>query len=584
MAYELFCGSVQGYSHIKKDIPCEDYGTVKEGDGEAAVFKVFALGDGHGDSNCPRSSYGSKTVCQITAEELLRFARDIKSLGWTEQLFETRSARMLVTQLVTAIFGKWSCIVNEDFDRRGLSEEEMAGCNRYLEYYKRGERIEHIYGTTLIAGLVTDEYLLLLQQGDGRCVVFNENGELTQPIPWDERCIANVTTSVCDTDAVQSCRFHVINLKENRVVACVAGSDGIEDSVANMDLMHVFYRRELEIAAREGVDAYSRHLLDTLPDFSKNGNGDDCTVCGFIDREAYLARLRKYDKDNRLTEITCTLESVREKLDSMKPKLAFLTKRCAEADAEYQTLLEKYNRLKTEYTEINDDLEEFGQNGSDPSANPLASLFNGIRSKLLRQSSVQCLVVRRDALKKEGFEVQSQLKAALAEKTKRDEELSQYKERFESFEETERHYSQAYDALMSEPDVIDEPVSAPTAAEVTVEESAEVETVKAEETEVEETETEKAEVEEIEVEESKGEEVEAEVTETEATGAEVTEAEAPETEVTEAEVTEAEAAETEVDETEPTVPEAPTQTSTEQAPPKETEDYDVLTDFFSDKF
>lgn len=566
MAYELFCGSVQGYSHIKKDIPCEDYGTVKEGDGEAAAFKVFALGDGHGDSNCPRSSYGSKTVCQITAEELLRFAEDIKSLGWTDQLFETRSARTLVTQLVTAIFGKWSCIVNEDFDRHGLSEEEMAGCNRYLEYYKRGERIEHIYGTTLIAGLVTDEYLLLLQQGDGRCVVFNENGELTQPIPWDERCIANVTTSVCDTDAVQSCRFHVINLKENRVIACVAGSDGIEDSVANMDLMHVFYRRELEIAAREGVDAYSQHLLDTLPDFSKNGNGDDCTVCGFIDRGAFLAKRKKFDKDNRGTEITCTLESVREKLDSMKPKLAFLTKRCAEAETEYQTLLEKYNRLKTEYTEINDDLEEFAQGGNDSSAGPLSSLFNDIRNKLLRQSSVQCLSARREALKKEGFEVQSQLKAALAEKAKRDEELAQYKQRFDSFEETERRYSEAYDALMNEPD--DEPVTEPETAPV----GAEV----AEETVTEVTEP---------------------VTESPAEDESAPEAEEPTEPVGEEAPAEHTATEEPTEPAEPVDPAEPEQpakpeesaepTSTapaEQQVPAQTEDFDVLSDFFRDIF
>ena len=38
--------------------------------------------------------------------------------------------------------------------------------------YDRGERLEHIYGTTLIAGLLTESYLLLIQQGDGRCVVF----------------------------------------------------------------------------------------------------------------------------------------------------------------------------------------------------------------------------------------------------------------------------------------------------------------------------------------------------------------------------------------------------------------------------
>ena len=51
--------------------------------------------------------------------------------------------------------------MNKEFTANTLSNEERAACKKYIDRYDRGERIEHIYGTTLIAGLMTEKYLLL---------------------------------------------------------------------------------------------------------------------------------------------------------------------------------------------------------------------------------------------------------------------------------------------------------------------------------------------------------------------------------------------------------------------------------------
>ena len=83
MTYELFCKSVQGASHIKRGIPCEDLGLKQEAD----LCKVFVLGDGHGDPNCFRSSLGSKFICEIAAQELIQFATVLSEYKWQEQLF-----------------------------------------------------------------------------------------------------------------------------------------------------------------------------------------------------------------------------------------------------------------------------------------------------------------------------------------------------------------------------------------------------------------------------------------------------------------------------------------------------------------
>lgn len=348
MAYELFRQSVQGAGHIKKGMPCEDYGIKFENED----CKIFALGDGHGDANCPRSSYGSQSVCEIAIEELQSFAKVIQEQCWEDRLMDTYEAVGLVRQLIASIFGKWSCRVNDEFINNPLTEKEEAEAKDYIARYKKGERVEHIYGTTLIAGLLTKKYLLLLQQGDGRCVVFDNEGNASQPIPWDDRCFSNVTTSVCDADAVQSCRYHIIDLRQNPIIACVAGSDGIEDSFGSLEKMHTYYREKLQIACENGVEELEKHLAESLPSFSAEGSQDDVTICGIIDCELFASKLEKIIADNETTIINDAISKAQERIDSMTPKLSFLRKKCIDADAEYSQLQERYTELEEEVPKI----------------------------------------------------------------------------------------------------------------------------------------------------------------------------------------------------------------------------------------
>lgn len=357
MSYDIFCQSVQGASHIKNDMPCEDSGKIHVTD----FCKIFVLGDGHGDSNCPRSKIGSQYICDITVQSLEKFAFDIESLGWEEKLFNKAEMQPLMNQLITSIFGKWSCAVNDEFIQNPLTDKESEAANEYIERYRKGERIEHIYGTTLIAGLLTKDYLLLLQQGDGRCVVFNADGSTSQPIPWDDRCFANVTTSVCDTDAIQSCRYHITDLTQNPVIACVAGSDGVEDSFSSMDKMHVYYRNLLEYACENGTKELESYLEENLPEFSANGSGDDTTICGIIDIEAFKSKLDKMVQENEMINVKDEISRAQERIDSMSNKLSFLEKKYNDAVADYSAIESKYSSLETEYKSIEKDLFDLAE-------------------------------------------------------------------------------------------------------------------------------------------------------------------------------------------------------------------------------
>ncbi len=321
MPYELFCQSVIGHRHIQENMPKEDYGAVSE----TPIAKIFALGDGHGDKNCPRSCVGSEYVVKITIEKMRDFCESVHAAGLETDLFDAEKAEPLVRHLIRSIITSWSLAVNEHLSENPLTAEEEKGCDTYLSAYRAGKKLEHIYGTTLIAGVVTDRYMLLLQQGDGRCDVFWEDGSVTQPIPWDARCEGNICTSICQEDAIESCRYYICDITKTTVIACIAGSDGVEDSFPTMDGTHSYFRSLLAYACQNGVSALETYMETALDELNRDGSRDDTTVCGWIDMEKTSAFLPRFEKENQITHLREVLLTINDRLGSMQGKLQFLT-------------------------------------------------------------------------------------------------------------------------------------------------------------------------------------------------------------------------------------------------------------------
>ena len=356
--YELICASTQGADHIKHGIPCEDYGQVFESE----LCKIFAVADGHGDSNCPRSQFGSKTACELAISEMEKFCSDIKENAWESRIISLgKELDSLAHQLISSIVAKWVKSVNEELENNPLTDEERAGCEKYIERYDKGERLEHIYGTTLIAGLITEKYLLLIQQGDGRCVVFNADGSASQPIPWDEKCFANITTSLCDEDAIQRFRYCTVNLNDNPLVACLVGSDGVEDSYLSMDLMHSYYRDLLVYASENGTAALNEYLGETLSEFSKQGSGDDVTISGIVDSERVLNFVDAFKRDNEVVRKESVIREIDErlksmngmgKMDALKSKYDRAMEEVEKAEKSHAEAIEKLNSYVLDFQQL----------------------------------------------------------------------------------------------------------------------------------------------------------------------------------------------------------------------------------------
>ncbi len=431
MTYELFCNSVRGSSHIRKGTPCEDFG-IKIDCGE---FKIFAVADGHGDPNCLRSNIGSKYICQIASEELEDFALTIKEQAWEEKLFDKHEAMQLVERLILSIVGKWANAVGEELEQNPLSEEEIQKAPAYAKEYMKGIRTERMYGTTLIAGLQTERYLLLLQQGDGRCDVFDFEGNVSQPIPWDDRCVGTATTSLCDNDAAQSCRYHIIDLQKNPVIACIAGTDGVEDSFpTSMEKTHAFYRDLLRYACENGVQALEEHLVDELNDLSANGSADDVTVSGIVDVERVKPFLEAFAEKNRLVDLEDEVTILIGKVKSIEEggKFQHLTKKYSDAVDAYERAERRHHDLSVACDALAETIAAHEQ-GAPTNQSEINSWTDLVRKLILPQDSLSLVKQNYERKCGERDAAKEELRIATEKKAAAEKEYLPYKDRYDSF-------------------------------------------------------------------------------------------------------------------------------------------------------
>lgn len=374
-----FHKTVQGYNHIKAGTPCEDFSDSYQD--EAGRFYIAAVADGHGDPACFRSSFGSKSAVTIAVEILKEFGEAYfqehasASLSIKDQLTYENGRRIQLRQLTNRIISRWSTVVLKDLEDNPPSDEDYQSAGKMEDTYRAGNRLEHIYGSTLIAALRLPEYLILLHQGDGRCDVFYADGSVDQPIPWDSRCYENVTTSLCDEDSADAIRTHVIDLGKTPVVACYLGSDGVEDYYPNpeetQEGTHCFYRKLSVALSKVSPEqaAIEEMLTPLLETHTRNGNGDDVSTAGIFVRDELIrlapqmeAEVEKYEGDFARQQ---RLSACEQKIASMQRKHGILLRKFNEAQADVAEAEQSLNICQGRIGRLSAELEQLRAQQAD---------------------------------------------------------------------------------------------------------------------------------------------------------------------------------------------------------------------------
>lgn len=313
--------SCQGESHKATAKPCQDYSYSYTSDN----LTIAIVCDGHGGERYFRSDIGAKLCADVTRLCVETFVIDIDASMFAAKPFtqrgvdypteKTTATDKAFRQLFSSIIYNWGKRITEHAAKVGITEWEQSHvAERYLDDFLAGNSLEKTYGCTLMCYVCTDRYWFAFHVGDGKCIAFCEDGNWGEPIPWDERCFLNKTTSICDSDAINEFRYCYCG-DGTYPFAVFLGSDGIDDSFGETENMVNFYVQLAKMLVKDGYDDTLTSLTDTLPQLSKIGSKDDMSIACVYD-ETILSQnvvsLIEWQKHNIESKIAL-LESRRSK-------------------------------------------------------------------------------------------------------------------------------------------------------------------------------------------------------------------------------------------------------------------------------
>jgi serine/threonine protein phosphatase PrpC len=302
----------RGASHIRANQLCQD--TIRWApdypEPASGPPLVLAVSDGHGSPRSFRSRDGSQFAVEAALETLQHL------LNNPDHSNTAKMGRIAKEFLPKAVVSTWCEKVEKHRSEHPFTDDEM----RTL-YEKQGDRALRsikdnpllAYGATLLAVLVTEQYILYLQLGDGDILVVSSDGLAARPLPRDERLIGNETTSLCMHNAWQEIRVHIMPIFEaseletmpfetssaevlpTRPVSAetdrwkaipamiLVSSDGYANSYSSEDDFVKIGADYLNMLRAQDITVIMEMLGDILRDTSQHGSGDDITL-GIIKR------------------------------------------------------------------------------------------------------------------------------------------------------------------------------------------------------------------------------------------------------------------------------------------------------------
>lgn len=327
----------QGESHKASDKPCQDYSYSSS----SPDLSIAVVCDGHGGDRYFRSQWGAQFATEVIIDVVKDFVKQtskslFKDMPFTAEGVVTGSEKKLsildkdFRQMFSSIITRWGERIKRHAADNPVNEWEREHvAQKYLDELESGVALEKQYGCTLMAYVQTKTYWFAFHLGDGKCIAFHDDDRVwSEPIPWDERCFLNKTTSICDSDALNEFRY-CYEGDGKFPVAIFLGSDGIDDTYGEMENIANFYIEILKIIAKDGIDTAIQQLKDDLPIISRIGSKDDVAVATVFDVEKVKENIGRYITF-QIEYITRQADEQKERIEKQMQKKATLTKQLSE--------------------------------------------------------------------------------------------------------------------------------------------------------------------------------------------------------------------------------------------------------------
>ncbi|HJR08856.1 MAG TPA: PP2C family serine/threonine-protein phosphatase [Pyrinomonadaceae bacterium] len=291
--------SVRGAAHVRAGIPNQD-AIHWLPESSTGLPLILAVADGHGSHRSFRSETGARLAVETAAEVICDFLR---GQNQTESLSVTK--RAAEEWLPQALTRRWLEAVASHLAAHPLSADELAVLREVpavASAQSAPSNLPVAYGTTLLAAAVAARFILYLQLGDGEILTVSREGEVTRPLPKDERLFANETTSLCSPDAWRDFRVS-FQVRSNAPPSLILlSTDGYSNSFQD-DAGFLKVGSDLLGMIRTtagGLDMVNEHLESWLTESTYAGSGDDITVGLICSEETFEARAARESRPSSL--------------------------------------------------------------------------------------------------------------------------------------------------------------------------------------------------------------------------------------------------------------------------------------------
>lgn len=268
----IFGRNVQGASHKRTEIECQDSCKKIEINGDAVALSVA---DGHGCKTCLYSKTGANMAVSV-------FCKGMENLygGYHDNLealltFLKRDGDTKIAQQIHAEWKRRVLAIHKKYER-DIPKLENGETNE--------QEIYRLYGTTLLGLMITSLFVFAFQIGDGDITYVDSAG--AKQFLISDKILGTETHSLSKIDAWKNA-ITVLYRREG----CIQGNslfmlstDGFSNSHRNEEEFKKTCTGYFEMIKLYGVQEVLNNLKDWLDETSGQGCGDDITLL-----MAYLA-------------------------------------------------------------------------------------------------------------------------------------------------------------------------------------------------------------------------------------------------------------------------------------------------------
>lgn len=264
--------SVEGASHKRKNIICQDASLVKVLEDDIVVA---AVADGHGSSKCKFSFKGA----QIAVECFFRMIKTYsdKSNGNYEELVKWLRPNE-ATKFVKDFHSLWKKEVDKSYIHLKKRDADLREV-KDVDY--------ELFGTTFLGLVVTHEFRFALQIGDGDISYVTPHG--CQSVIEADKFLGTETYSLSDDMPWKYSKtfFQRANYDDIVPALFMLSSDGFANSFKNDEQYKVACIDYFNTICKYGQDVVQQNLEGWLSQTSEEGCGDDISlvVVGWVNDE-----------------------------------------------------------------------------------------------------------------------------------------------------------------------------------------------------------------------------------------------------------------------------------------------------------